>query len=278
MNTTSIKLAGVLLIAASLTANVPSIKCAEATPTPTINNKNIESTTTDNNENTASTTTINIKKIPAGTILAQEKLTKKEETSHFKSFKITKKSSIYKRIKGKSFANNSYIKLNQLRYLKFVHYNYYHELQIGEMIVNKKIGKIALNIFKKMLRNGYEIKSAYLIDNYWKKGGAQAADKASCIAGNTSCFCYRATVKGTKISKHATGMAIDLNPIENPYLTKKNGKWFCSYKNGKPYVNRKKHRKHMISHKDKAFKLFKKYGFKWGGDWHSVKDYQHFEK
>ncbi|WP_051437586.1 M15 family metallopeptidase [Eubacterium xylanophilum] len=226
----------------------------------------------------SSATSTDVTMIDAGTVLAPEKLTRKEEASYFKIFKITKKSDVYKRINGKSYKKNPYIKLSQLRYLKFVHYNYDHELQLGEMIVNKKIAKNAITILKKMMRSGYEIKSAFLIDNYWSKGGAQAADKASCEAGNTTSFCYRKTVKGSKISKHATGMAIDLNPIENPYLSKKNGKWFCSYKNGKPYVNRKKHRDHMISHKDKAFKLFKKYGFKWGGDWHSVKDYQHFEK
>lgn len=211
----------------------------------------------------------------AGTIIDKSDIDFKHLSKYFVSSKITK--SVYKRIKGKSFDPNGKAKKSDLRYIKVLHYNYKHQIQVGELIVNKSIAKDIRAIFKKLFQKGYEIKSMYLIDKYWT-GNAAATDKKSCEKGNTSAFCYRTiTGSGKKLSNHALGLAIDINTRENPYVYKKHGKWICNYKNSIKYVNRKKKRKHMISHNDYCYKLFQSYGFRWGGDWKNIKDYQHFE-
>ena len=47
---------------------------------------------------------------------------------------------------------------------------------------------------------------------------------------------------------------------------------------GRRYADRTKSFKYKISHSDLCYRLFKRHGFVWGGDWRSLKDYQHFEK
>ena len=83
-----------------------------------------------------------------------------------------------------------------------------------------------------------------------------------------------------KWSKHSYGKAIDINPIENPYISRKG---YISHKASLTYRKRV-HKKSTSADKalllknDKATKIFKKYGWIWGGDWSGVKDYQHFSK
>ena len=95
---------------------------------------------------------------------------------------------------------------------------------------------------------------------------------------NTSCFCYR-NVSGSKnLSKHARGLAIDINPLYNPYIRyRKDGSQIIEPANAKPYADRSKPYRYKIEKGDLCYRLFIKYGFTWGGSWRTMKDYQHFE-
>ena len=80
------------------------------------------------------------------------------------------------------------------------------------------------------------------------------------------------------MSKHGYGMAVDINPLYNPYHKRlKNGKEVVEPATARPYLNRKKEFKYKIEADDLCCRLFKKYGFSWGGNWKTMKDYQHFE-
>ena len=76
------------------------------------------------------------------------------------------------------------------------------------------------------------------------------------------------------MSNHAYGLAIDLNPKVNPYV--KNDLVLPT--NGLAYVNRDQHVLGIIKKNDAVYQLFTSHGWTWGGDWTSLKDYQHFEK
>jgi hypothetical protein len=76
----------------------------------------------------------------------------------------------------------------------------------------------------------------------------------------------------TRWSQHAFGRAIDVNPIENPYVSGSH----VSPPAGRPYANRSRHAPGMIHHGDRAFRAFARVGWEWGGDWPGPKDYQHF--
>ena len=218
-----------------------------------------------------------IAELKAGTVISSEKIDKNDLGRYFTSHEIEKGDAVYERINGKSYKKNDNISLSSLRYLKMLHVNFNGEYQVGEMIVNKKVAGDVLEIFQNLCENKYQIYSMKLIDDFWAGTGSKS-DYASIDANNTSAFCYRTATGGGNLSKHALGLAIDLNPQQNPYVTYKNGKPKYSHENAKDYVeNRSSDTPHVITKKDRAYKLFKNYGWSWGGSWSSPKDYQHFQ-
>ncbi len=215
--------------------------------------------------------------LEAGTVIAADRLDFSNIDNYFMFWEIEEGDNLHERINGKSYQINDSVPLSALRYLKMPHYNYNGEIQVGEMIVNKEIQEDVFNIFKELFMERYQIQSMYLIDNYWT-GDSDTTDAASIDVNNTSAFCFRQISGGSKLSNHAYGKAIDINPQQNPYVSYSSGsaKWFNS--NANDYIKRDTGLSHMITHDDLAYKVFKKYGFQWGGDWSSPKDYQHFEK
>jgi len=241
----------------------------EATPTATPTSK-----PKDSNSSSKSSIT----ELKAGTVLKASEIDTKNLDQYFTSSKIKEGDAVYKRINGKSYKANSNIKLSDLRYLKMIHVNFNGEYQVGEMICNKSIASDLISIFKQLCKDKYQIQSMYLIDNYWT-GKASSSDWASIEANNTSCFCYREASGSSKLSKHALGRAVDINPLQNPYVSFKNGKASCSHDGSKKYMtNRTSDMPHVITKSDKAYKLFKNAGFTWGGAWSNPKDYQNFQK
>ena len=130
-----------------------------------------------------------------------------------------------------------------------------------------------LVIFRELYRAHYPIQQMRLPDVY------DADDERQMRANNTSCFCYR-NVSGSKnLSKHARGLAIDINPLYNPYIrySKKDGSRIVEPATAVRYCDRKADFPYKITTSDLCYKLFIKYGFTWGGAWRTMKDYQHFE-
>lgn len=215
-----------------------------------------------------------------GEVIPEENLELTEVSNFFLSFSIVEGDEIYHRIYGKSYQPNDDIKLEELRYVKLLHYNYNGEVQVGEMIVNQKIEQDCLEIFQALFEAEYEISRMVLVDEYWTGDGVES-DAVSMKNNNTSCFNYRYVPGSTSRSNHALGLAIDLNPRENPYVPTRNGVADYSALDEEEYyyaTNRKESDEHVITHEDLAYKLFLEHGFSWGGDWRSLKDYQHFEK
>ena len=99
-------------------------------------------------------------------------------------------------------------------------------------------------------------------------------------AGNTGAKYEGADIGGGGecLVVFALGLAIDLNPQQNPYVTFPDGTPHWSHENASAYVDRSAGLPHMIDHNDLAYQLFTAHGFTWGGDQDSPKDYQLFEK
>ena len=177
-------------------------------------------------------------------------------------------------IKGNSWREGCPVSLNDLRYLRVKHINFNGEEKIGEIIVHKEVSVEVTEIFNALYHAGYPIKKMRLVSDY--KGN----DWQSIESDNTSAFNCRAVTGSKKWSKHSYGKAIDINPIENPYISRKG---YISHKASSIYRKRE-HKdstyadKAVLLKSDKAVHIFKKYGWKWGGDWSGVKDYQHFSK
>lgn len=164
------------------------------------------------------------------------------------------------------------ITYDDLSYVHVLHYDFYGQVQQGELICNRVIAQDLVDIFTKLYENHYPIEKICLIDEY---GGD---DEASMQDNNTSCFNYRTIANSTKLSNHSYGLAIDINPKYNPYVRTRNGKLLISPDNGAEYTDRSAQFMYKIDKEDLCYKLFTEYGFTWGGEWNNSKDYQHFEK
>jgi len=213
--------------------------------------------------------------IPAGTVLAEEEVDLSQKSNYFLAYEIS--DDVYGVINGKSFQEGTEVTLADIRYIKVLHYNFEHKLQVGELIVATALQEDFINIFMELLDAEYEIQTMYLADNYWT-GDPTSTDSASIDENNTSAFLYRPATGSSKLSKHAYGRAIDINPQQNPYVSYKSGSPVWSHENANDYIDRTTGLPHVLTHDDVCYQIFKKYGFTWGGDWNTIKDYQHFEK
>lgn len=166
------------------------------------------------------------------------------------------------------------VPLSNLRYLKMSYKNFNGKDKTGEMIVHRSVAKEVTQIFEELYHSGYPIYKMRIVSDF------QANDWQSIEAGNTSAFNCRPVTGGKQWSNHSYGKAIDINPIENPYIAR-SGR--ISHKASLKYRKRVRTgnsagQKAMMLKGDKIVKLFKQKGWRWGGDWRSIKDYQHFDK
>ena len=137
----------------------------------------------------------------------------------------------------------------------------------GELIVHADAVTTISTAFRRMYASRFPIANMRLIDDY------AGNDDRSTQANNTSAFNCRAITGGGRWSQHSYGRALDINPLQNPYV----------YSDGhvldpaaKPYVDRSKWRKGMILSGDVVTTAFAEAGWGWGGNFNSFKDYQHF--
>ena len=176
--------------------------------------------------------------------------------------------------KGNSWRKGCPVGLNDLRYLSMSYLDFNGQSKEGELIVHKDVSVEVIEIFEALYEMDYPIKKMRLVSDY------KANDWQSIEADNTSAFNCRNATGSKKWSKHSYGKAIDINPIENPYISR-SGR--ISHKESLQYRKRVHKKatsadKALLLKNDKATKIFEKYGWKWGGDWSGVKDYQHFSK
>lgn len=164
------------------------------------------------------------------------------------------------------------ISYEDLAYVHVIHYDFDGQVQEGELICNKTIAEDLVEIFKELYLAEYPIEEIALVDEY------NGDDEASMAANNSSCFNYRVISGTTKISNHAYGLAIDINPLYNPYITGTGENVKVQPANAADYTDREGAFLYKIDHDDLCYQLFIEHGFTWGGDWTSSKDYQHFEK
>ncbi len=185
-------------------------------------------------------------------------------------------------MKGISMPEDATVGFDDLSYLTIPHYDFNGDIVEGHMVVDKDVAEDVLNIFKELYDIQYPIERMELIDKYDEMQTEEfdSLDRSSMGRNNTSCFCYRVVNGSSKLSNHARGRAIDLNPLINPWVQGSS----YSPRNAGLYVDREKTfeddiiNRAMIHAKDEVVQIFEKYGWSWGGYWQSQQDYQHFEK
>ncbi len=203
----------------------------------------------------------------------QEPLTVKEEDDMapvFTSEEIPDE--VFARMAGKSYKEDCTVPREDLCYLRISCVGADGSAYIGEMVAAADLAEDLLDIFRQLYEAGYPIERMQLIDDY------DASDQASMEANNTTCFNFRQIAGSTKLSNHSLGRAVDINPLYNPYVKKTANGTIYDPPVAEAYADRDKDFPYKIDHDDLCYQLFTVHGFTGGGDWNSVKDYQHFEK
>ena len=178
---------------------------------------------------------------------------------------------IFARIDGKSYKKNCPIPLEDLRYLHVLHKDLSGKILEGELICNVKIAEPLTDIFQKLYAENYPIEKIRLIDEY------AADDELSMRDNNSSCFNFRYVSFTNRISLHGYGLAVDINPLYNPYIKTVDGKKIIAPDNSADFEDRTKNFPYKITEDDLCYKVFTAHGFIWGGNcWDDEKDYQHF--
>jgi len=178
---------------------------------------------------------------------------------------------IRNKINGVSFKEGFGITLDDLSYIEIVHWGFDGELHYGEMIVNKNVAQEVVEIFEELFQFRFPIEKIRLIDEY------DANDDKAMEDNNSLALCCRWITGSTiRFSIHSLGQAVDINPVQNPYVK---GDLLLP-KNGEEYVDRDacEDFKGVITENSICYKVFAKRGWTWGGGWESLKDFQHFQK
>lgn len=163
------------------------------------------------------------------------------------------------------------VRLDDLRYVHILYVDFDGEEHEGELLVHKKVADDVIEIFEALYDARYPLRSVRLVDDY----GEPFDDNLSMAADNTSAFCCRKVTGSKKFSRHSYGAAIDINPVENPYI-RPDGSF--APPESEPYLNRRDVRPGMITEDDLCYQLFTAHGWSWGGHFKGEKDYQHFSK
>jgi len=159
----------------------------------------------------------------------------------------------------------------KLRLVEVLYYSFDGKIHKGQLVVDRKLVRDVRKVFKIALKEKFPITSVIPISHEkFFKDGKWNDDDQSMLANNTSAFNYRVVTGGTTLSNHSYGFAIDINPMQNPYI--KNDKVLPP---GAVYgVNQIG----TLTPDCRLVKTFLRLGWEWGGNWETLKDYQHFQK
>jgi hypothetical protein len=156
----------------------------------------------------------------------------------------------------------------QLRRLRLTYWGFDGRAQTGTLVVNARAVSPLTRVFSRLYAARFPIRRMRPIDAY---GGS---DERSLDADNTAAFnCRYAVASGPKHwSVHAYGLALDVNPVENPYLEA--GR--VHPRAGRAYLDRSRYRRGMAVRGGLLVNAFGSVGWPWGGRWTGSPDYQHF--
>lgn len=151
--------------------------------------------------------------------------------------------------------------------VELTHWGFEGETHNGAIVVARGEGENVLSIFRDLFEAGYPIESVIPIGDL-----AEGAEDDDPDYNNTSGLHCRRATGSSRWSEHARGLAIDINPLLNPFITS-NTLWPA---NSGDYLDRSPDEPGMIHGDDEVVQIFLDRGWHWGGFWDSIKDYHHF--
>ena len=163
------------------------------------------------------------------------------------------------------------IGLEDLRYLRLSYVDFAGEARTGELVVHREVARAVVGVFERVYAARWPIARMQLVDDF---GGD---DDRSMAADNTSAYNCRQVAGSASWSEHAYGRAIDVNPVQNPYVQAGS----VDPPAGQPFADVDRSpgaeaARGVVRAGDVVVRAFAEVGWEWGGDWTSSKDYQHF--
>ena len=160
------------------------------------------------------------------------------------------------------------VPLGALRMVRLTYRDFAGVRRTGHLVVHRDAVPAVRRIFRRLYEIEFPIRRMRPIEAY------DGDDFASIEADNTSAFnCRPKTGSTTQWSQHAYGRAIDLDPLENPYVYDGNR---TSHPRSTPYLDRTRARPGVLLDGSPAVAAFEDAGWHWGGRWHGPVDHQHF--
>jgi hypothetical protein len=161
------------------------------------------------------------------------------------------------------------VELRDLRYLRMSFVRFDGSPALGVMIVHRDSAEAVVRVFRRLYSVRWPIAKMRLVDDY------RGNDELSMAANNTSGYNCRRVAGTDRWSDHAYGRAIDINPVQNPYILSSGT---VLPPNGARYVDTTRTHAGRILAGHPAVEAFERRGWTWGGHWSMPIDYQHFEK
>jgi hypothetical protein len=158
------------------------------------------------------------------------------------------------------------VAVSRLRLVTLTYWGFDHAAHRGKLIVNESQAANVLSVMRTLYAARFPIRRMRLVEAYGSN------DDRSMGADNSSAFNCRGVPGSSAWSAHAYGLAVDLNPRENPEIRA----GVFSPPAGAAFTDRSRKAQGMIHASDVVVRAFASIGWKWGGYWHSLKDYQHF--
>lgn len=168
-----------------------------------------------------------------------------------------------------SYRSGCPVPLPDLRYLRLSYWDFAGRVRQGELVIDAKHANAIVDVFRQLFAAKFPLQRMELVSNY---GGD---DELSMAANNSSGFNCRPVAGTNRWSQHSFGAAIDLNPVQNPYVTAAGTSPTAGRAYAQPSARRAAVRG-LITAESVPVRAFRAAGWEWGGDWSSPKDYQHF--
>jgi D-alanyl-D-alanine carboxypeptidase len=161
--------------------------------------------------------------------------------------------------------------------LRLLHFNYWGlsgVIKRGPMVVNATVAEDVLWVFRQLFDARFPLKRVGLTREFVPEDFEPIISSKRSVTASFNCRPVITPLgPGDAFSQHSYGLAIDVNPVQNPFVT---AEGFVRNTEARPYVDRSKDLPGMIHAGDVVVRSFVAIGWEWGGDWSGGKDYMHF--
>jgi hypothetical protein len=172
---------------------------------------------------------------------------------------------------GRNWTPGCPVAIHDLRVVHVSYWNFRGDVGTGPLVLHERVAKDVLWVFQRLFRAKFRIQKIKLAakdrpitpEDYWNKSRRSVTASFNC----------RPATDGTTLSQHSYGWAVDINPLQNPYV-RSDGTTLRHI--AQPFKDRSLRRMGMIHDGDIVVRSFAAIGWEWGGHWHTLKDYMHF--